>query len=100
MSLIPESTLLDMLKALGAEQFEGLDGTFWALFDSPYASVSLQDDIFESKKPLLTARTSDLEAASVTEGSEVTRVSDGAVYRVTRPEPDGEGLSQMRLNIT
>lgn len=89
---------LASLRAVGAELFEAADGTFWALLEQPFAAVELESDRIESRKPVLTMRESDATRLELTNGAEVTRIADGVVYRVLRPEPDGSGMTQLFVN--
>lgn len=90
---------LDGLKDAGAEQFEtGHASPLWAIFGYGYASASLGDIEVESREPVLEAcRDVDIAEHGLQKGDTITRVQDGAQYRVRRIEPDGAGMSVVRL---
>lgn len=88
-TLRSDAALLRDIRRLGGQSIAGDAGTFWAIFDNAYES----DVDTEVRVPMLTARTSDVEA--LRKGAQFTIGSE--VYRMRRQEPDGTGLSTIYL---
>jgi hypothetical protein len=83
---------LEMIKALGEQVY--IDSCLtWCVFESPFYEFELDRELEGASYSAL-VRTSD--ASDVARGSEVLR---GAVtYTVSGIEPDGEGMTRLRLS--
>lgn len=92
-----EADRLGMLKAVGGEEFDtGQPTRLWAVFDIP--AIDREGLIpVKSRRPELSCRDSDVEAHSLVKGSSLVRVSTGVQYLVRELEPDGTGMTVIRL---
>ncbi len=77
-----------------------IDGSeFPVMFDAAYQSVIEVDSVY----PVASALDTDIEAAAVVENSILTiqkpTATVGTQYRVRRLEPDGNGMTLMRLAV-
>lgn len=83
---------LEAIKSLDGQLVRLDDREIWAIFDNEYQG-SLGDNMIESSGPALTCRTSDVlvirKGATVGVG-ELT-------FKINRHEPDGTGMSVIRL---
>lgn len=82
---------LTFITSLGGQLVRTDAGSFLSIFDREY----LEAVDTETRVPVLTARTSDVERYVPRKGVEVTVGTD--VYRVRRHEPDGTGMSMVYL---
>lgn len=83
---------LDVLQELG--ELVTIDGNeVWVIFDQQYLEA-LTDPGMSSAEPEVVGRTSDLK--SVTQSTTIQR-SNGDQYRVRENEPDGTGMTLLRL---
>lgn len=88
---------LALIQAVG-EQFDtGKPARMWAIFDEAYLESDLDRFTVANREPMLTCRTSDVAAHELVKQSKVTRVSDGSEYYVKDFEPDGTGMTVVRL---
>lgn len=87
---------LALIQAVG-EQFDtGKPTRMWAIFDEAYLETDLDRFAVANREPMLHVRTSDLSAHELVKQSKVTR-SDGSDYFVKDFEPDGTGMTLVRL---
>lgn len=90
----------DRLAVLGddREEFDtGRPTRMWALFDEAYLETDLDRFTIANREPVMTCRSSDVAEHELVKQSRVTRVKDGAVYFVKDFEPDGTGMTIVRL---
>lgn len=88
---------LATIQAVG-EQFDtGKPTRLWAIFDEAYLETDLDRFTVANREPMLQCRTSDVAAHELVKQSKVTRVADGASYAVKDLEPDGTGMTIIRL---
>lgn len=81
------------IKALGGLCVSTDAGTLWAIFDAQYVDP-LE---VEETGPALTARSSDVERLRLRKGAAVRVEADE--YRVRAFEPDGTGMTIVRLGV-
>ena len=83
---------LELLKALGETVY--IDGCpISGVFENPFEELEVERDI-DGSSYSLTVRTSDI--TTVTRGTSVLR--DSTTYTVVRMQPDGEGMTVLRLS--
>ena len=83
---------LELIKALGEQVY--IDSVLtWCVFDSPFYEFELDREL-EGTSYSATTRSSDV--SSVSRGSTVVR--GAATYTVVGMEPDGEGMTVLRLS--
>jgi hypothetical protein len=88
---------LAMIRAVG-EQFDtGKPTRMWAVFDEAYLESDLDRFTVANREPMLQVRTSDVALHELVKASKLTRVSDGSDYFVKDLEPDGTGMTLVRL---
>ena len=98
MTLIDDITWLGALKAAGAEEFDtGRADRLWGTFDRDSVDSLGQIIAVRNRKPLITCRDSDVEAHELVKGSVIKRVADGVSFVVRDLEPDGTGMTVIRL---
>lgn len=98
MSIETDATRLAMIKAVGGEQFDsGRPDYFWGVFAREFAEGVAGDQVVEIRQTSIECRTSDVAAHRLVKDSVITRVSDGAQYRVKRFEDDGTGMTTVIL---
>lgn len=68
---------------------------FSAIFDEEYLEIDLGHTQQTTKNPELTARDIDLEGVKT--GTVVVRLSNGNKYSVTDIQPDGTGMTLLKL---
>lgn len=86
-----------MLQAVGGEEFDtGQPTRLVAVFDIPAVDSGGLIPV-KSRKPELSCRDSDVAAHSLIKGSPLVRVSTGVQYLVRELEPDGTGMTVVRL---
>jgi hypothetical protein len=86
-----DSLKLLELKALGSVCVSAETGSFEAIFDADYINVEGVNE----QGPALTCRSCDVDRLSIRNGT-VLEVN-GKDYRVRTPEPDGTGMTVLRL---
>jgi len=87
-----EHDRLEILKALGEQvTINGVE--VWVTFDKSYIE-ELAGPGAASSEPELIGRTSDLDSFVQ---SDVVERDNGEKYRIRKPEPDGTGMSLVRL---
>lgn len=88
------------LRSTGAVKVRHPDGDFEAHFENEYFEAQFSEGpSVETRRPVLTARTVDVEALEKETPLEVLD-DDGcavAIYRFKRHEPDGTGISLVYL---
>jgi hypothetical protein len=90
--MISNSMTLQMLRSLGGEVIRHDAGEFVGIFEMPFDLVG--DDVgVEQQQPTLTARSIDVDA--IQKNTILHRGMD--VYRVSRREPDGTGVTRLVL---
>jgi hypothetical protein len=82
---------LASIKALGGQLVSHSQGACWAIFDRTF--VESVDGSIESRQPVLTVRTSDVESLA----KDVVFTVGGQDFRVKRQEPDGTGMTLIHL---
>ena len=88
-----DSDRLELLKALGEEiQFDGQ--SIWGVFEMSYFDIDLDSPV-EGSTETVTVRTIDIP--SRTRGSSVVRGNTS--YTVVGSEPDGDGITTLRLDL-
>jgi hypothetical protein len=88
---------LGMIRAVG-EQFDtGHTSRLWMVFDETFLETDVNGFVVSNREPRGEARTSDVEAHELIKDSRITRVSDGSVWFVKDLEPDGTGMTLVRL---
>lgn len=80
---------LASIKGLGGLLVRADSGEFWAIFDAAYVDALGVDE----SGPALTARSVDVQA--LRKGATVS--VDGRDYRIRTLEPDGTGMTLIRL---
>jgi hypothetical protein len=89
---------LATIQAVG-EQFDtGKPTRLWAIFDEAYLETDLDRFTVANREPMLQCRTSDVAAHELVKQSKVTRVADGSSWFVKDFEPDGTGMTVVRLS--
>ena len=97
--LISDAVGLAMLKMGGAEQFDtGKPTRMWAIFDKGFLAANLDRFQVSDSEPMMLCRTSDVAAHGLVKKSRVVRVSDGSEHFVRDLEPDGVGMTLVRLS--
>lgn len=84
-----DATRLRMIKAVGGVLVRHDSGSFWGVFEREFVEVGE----VESRGPVLTARTSDVQSLPKDTILDVC----GAEYRIKRHEPDGTGMTLVIL---
>ena len=88
----------DLLSMLDTDEFAILatigNASVKVIFDDAYTGVNLQSGEVGTSDPQIAARTADV--STVTQGTSV--IINGVVYKVLNNEPDGTGLSILRLS--
>lgn len=98
MTFESDADRLAMIQAVG-EQFDtGKPTGMWAVFDEAYVGTELDRFTVANGEPVLTCRTSDVVAHELVKGSKVTRAAGGSGYFVKDLEPDGTGITLVRLS--
>jgi len=99
MFLFTESSRLDMLKAIGAEEFNtGHVSMLWAVFEGEFNDPELSGVPVEGQQTWIECRISDKDAHKLVKGSRLTRISTGQDYFVRRFEPsESSGFLVVRL---
>lgn len=89
-----------MIKSAGGEEFDtGAAQHLWAVFDRAFLEQPVGSQTVETRKPMLTCRTSDVAAHSLVKQSVIRRVADDKSYRVVRFEDDGTGVTVVVLAV-
>lgn len=78
---------LASIKGLGGQLVRSEHTEFWGIFGNAYESV-LSGDRVETRAPILTCRTSDVEG--LRKGTVLT-IAEGD-YKIVRVEPDPDGV--------
>lgn len=87
---------LAMIEACDGVSVLAPTGVFVAIFESTYQGA-LDEPQMEGYAPALTCRTSDVERLGLAKGQALTV---GAMnYRIVRHQPDGTGMSILRLKL-
>jgi N-glycosylase/DNA lyase len=88
-----DASRLAMIKSLGGQRVLFRGEEFWALFDNAFTDIS---GMVEGTTPALSVcRSSDIERLKITK--EDTLDVAGEQWRVKMIEPDGTGVSVVRL---
>ena len=98
MATISDGMLLTTLRACGGQLISVGAGSFWAIFDDEYLEVlgNEVDGAVETTGPALSAcRSSDIAALSIVKGTQLTIGAEQ--FKVRRLEPDGTGVTLVRL---
>lgn len=100
MELLSDDTRLQMLKSLGAEEFDtGKPDRLWAVFEGEYNDPELSGIAIEGEISWLECRLSDRDAHELVKDSRLTRILDGESYLVKRFEPSrSSGFLVIRLS--
>ena len=93
MAVESEADRLAMLRDFGSTAVVG-NRTLTGIFDAEYLAIDASGYDIESRTPMLHARTSDLPA--IVNGTTVCRVG-GVSYTVVESQPDGTGMTMLRL---
>lgn len=96
MSIESDDIRLAMLRAVGGLAIKSARGSFVGVFGNDY--IGLGDGIadVESSAPVVTCRTSDVELLKILKGDRLT--IDGEYYTVIAHQPDGTGITVMRVH--
>lgn len=96
MSIESDADRLAILKSLG-EQVRYKNKTIWAIFEKPYIEIGFERAI-ESNEPQIIVRDSDV--TGVAHGDAVVRTVSGTEYSYTveNVQPDGDGMTILRLS--
>lgn len=86
---------LAMLKSLGGALVSHADGEFVGIFESAYQNALSNGVDVESADPTIHARTSDVSALV----KDAVLTVAAATYRLKRAEPDGTGMTILRLKL-
>ena len=98
MAFESDADRLAMIQAVG-EQFDtGKPTRMWAIFDQAYLSASLDRLQVSDSEPMMMCRTSDVAVHELVKKSRLVRVSDGTEHYVKDFEPDGVGMTLVRLS--
>jgi hypothetical protein len=85
---------LAMIKSLGGVLVAKADGEpFWGIFESAFQNALLNGVDMESADPTISARTTDVSGLAKDSVLTVASVS----WRLKRGEPDGTGMTTLRL---
>lgn len=99
MDLLSDATRLDMLKSLGAEEFDtGNIEKLWGVLEGEFNDPELSGIAVEGEQRWLECRLSDKDTHRLVKGSRLTRVRDGEELFVKRLEPSrSSGFVVVRL---
>lgn len=86
------------LQSLGEQFDSGYSETLWGIFSRPYSAQTVADQVVQSRETTLLVRTSDVALHSIERASQLTQVDTGDVYRVRQAEPDGTGMTLLKLS--
>jgi hypothetical protein len=86
---------LALIKGAGGELVLVDGAGVWAIFTDAHTPLQFGDQIISSSEPQILARSSDLEA--LVDGSVIKRGS--LYYGVAAIEPDGTGMTTIRLRV-
>lgn len=93
-----EADRLALIKGVGGEQFDtGRTEMLWGIFDREYYDAVAGVQTIESRRPVITCRSSDVEAHELIKKSVIRRVADDQTFVVKRLEPDGVGMTILVL---
>lgn len=95
MTLIPDSTLLRMIKSVGGVSATLQNGSLYGVFDREFRATQMGDIEIEDRYPIFECRSSDVETLSIIK--DVTLTIEGTDFRVNRLEPDGNGMTILVL---
>jgi hypothetical protein len=91
-----EADRLALIKAVGGEKFStGYTEDLWGIFDHEFSESPTGQLIVETRKPMITCRTSDVALHGLIKDSAIERIKDGAKYFARRFEPDGTGMTMI-----
>lgn len=88
---------LTRLKALGSKCVRVRGQSFEAIFDNSFSMVPGEVDV-ESRQPMLTCRTCDVERLQIRKGDLIEGLEKA--YQVDHHEPDGTGMSVLMLRLS
>lgn len=87
-----------MIKAVGGEEFDtGKPSNLWAVWDNEFSDITVGIQTVERRLPVIECRSSDVTAHELVKDTKIRRLADDAEYFVRRIEPDGTGMSRIRL---
>jgi hypothetical protein len=93
-----EADRRDAIVSLGGEPFDtGYVSFLVGIFDEVYLETEISEYTIANREPVLICRTSDVAEHGIVKQSRLTRVSNKAAYFVTDFEPDGVGMTLLRL---
>lgn len=97
MTFESDADRLAMIQAVGEQLDTGKPTRMWAIFDEAYLARDLDRFTVANREPVLMCRTADVVAHELVKQSKVTR-ADRSVYFVKDFEPDGMGMTLLRLS--
>jgi len=88
-----EADRLSLIRGTGGEQVRVDEVDVWAIFVDPHTPLPFGEHVLDSSEPQILGRSSDL--AHVNDSSVIVR--GGVVYGVAGIQPDGTGMTPIRL---
>jgi len=88
-----ETDRLDIIRGTGGEVVRVDEVDVWAIFIDPHTPLAFGEHVLDSSEPQILARSSDL--AHVNDSSVIVRA--GVAYGVAGVQPDGAGMTSIRL---
>lgn len=96
MSIESDSIRLAMLQAVGGQTIKAARGSFVGVFGNEYVGIGDGVADVESSGPAVTCRTSDVDTLKILKGDRLT--IDGDYYTVIGHQPDGTGITVLRVH--